>query len=184
MIRNIIGHFRIVRIRSNLEFGKTDNILASVSASTLQQSFVNFSSKPTSQTALAVKKWKSSLDDETRNRLFEIKVEVSYWMKSRGSVVYKSQDICSWQLFSRLARKSAILMTLLLSNGNSYSHYQRRMPERGSTIGSAGKFASRLRTRYAFCSQRFWFSMCFFLMKSLCFNVGETRKTENPRRWN
>lgn len=79
MIRNIISNSRIVGIRSRLELDKTKNILPRVNSSTLQLSFAALSTKPSPPPALAeeIDQWKQSLDDETKNRLFEIKVEVS-----------------------------------------------------------------------------------------------------------
>lgn len=84
MMRNIIRNFRAVGFRTPLELHRVQIISPSATSSNWQHPFPAFSTKSSSppDSAQAINNWESSLSEETRNRLFEIKVEVGNqtWM--------------------------------------------------------------------------------------------------------
>lgn len=145
MIRNIIHNFLLVRTRPLFKLHRSNAILPRVTSSTPQHSFAAYATSPS--LAQEFNKWEKSLDNETRSRLFEIKVEVSYYRNS-GKALNTSQNIFSWDRYSKRAKESVILMCWLLSNGKISSHCHRWMPGKRSTIGSVERHVGDRKTRY------------------------------------
>lgn len=79
MIRHAIIKLGIVKSSSNLYPYKTQINASRRSLSTFRQSLVAYSTKVPSIANLTeqIKNWEQTLDDTSRQRLFEIKVEVN-----------------------------------------------------------------------------------------------------------